>query len=94
MQDRLIFVKVYGELRGTSFVDRIDADEAARAAGASERVACAPARALLKNLGLAVSGGHSRIFMEQGVRNTLIQGVRSNQDLNKMKDSNNQVNET
>ena len=50
--------------------------------------------ALLKNLGLAVSGGHSRIFMEQGVRNTLIQGVRSNQDLNKMKDSNNQVNET
>ena len=51
-------------------------------------------KALLKNLGLAVSGGHSRIFMEQGVRNTLIQGVRSNQDLNKMKDSNNQVNET
>ena len=50
--------------------------------------------ALLKNLGLAVSGGHSHIFMEQGVRNTLIQGVRSNQDLNKMKDSNNQVNET
>ena len=32
--------------------------------------------------------------MEVGVRNTLIQGVRSNQDLNKMKDSNNQVNET
>ena len=44
VQDRLIFVRVYGELRGTSFVDRIDADEAARAAGASERVACAPAR--------------------------------------------------
>ena len=50
--------------------------------------------ALLKNLGLAVSGGHSRIFMEEGVRNTLIQGVRSNQDLNKIKDSNNLVNKT
>ena len=29
-------------------------------------------RALLKNLGPADSGGHSTIFMEEGVRNTLI----------------------
>ena len=28
--------------------------------------------ALLKNLGPADSGGHSTIFMEEGVRNTLI----------------------
>ena len=55
---------------------------------------CLQARALLKNLGPTDSGGHSRIFMGKGLRNTLIQGVRSNQDLNKIKDSNNLVNKT